>query len=291
MNMDINLQQIPIETIELRDNFWIDIMRLDALHPQISGNKYFKLIKNIDEAIKGGFKQIVTLGGAYSNHLHATAFLCNQYGLKSVGVVRGQSTSNETMEDCAKWGMEFCFTDYLNWVNLNYKQLLENIKQQYPDAYYIPMGGDNLLGVEGFSLLQNQLQDYGTIICSVGTGTTLAGLRKHTQAHQQVIGVQAVIDKNVKGNIAYKSGLDQFVLIDNYTFGGFAKYDRNLIDFMKYIYKYFKLPLDFVYTAKTLYALYLGDLDKHIVPNQKVLFVHTGGLQGNRGIDVFRNMY
>jgi 1-aminocyclopropane-1-carboxylate deaminase len=291
MNMDINIQQIPVESLTLLPDLSIDILRLDAIHTQISGNKYFKLIKNIEQARKQGCHQIVTLGGAYSNHLHATAYLCNSLGMDSVGIIRGQQQSNATLTDCANWGMEFCFTDYKNWVNLNYKQLQQQIAAEYPNAYYIPMGGDNMLGVEGMQYLEQYFAPYTTIVCSVGTGTTLAGIVKHTNASQHVIGIQAVKDANVQNNIAYKSGATHFTLLDAFTFGGFAKYDNRLVQFMQMMQHQHQLPLDFVYTAKTMYALYHGYLQTYIPPNQKILFVHTGGLQGNRGVEDIWNIY
>jgi len=291
MNMDIDLQNIPVESIALRTNLNIDILRLDAIHPEISGNKYFKLINNIKEATEAGYQQIVTLGGAFSNHLHATSYLCSQLGLQSIGIIRGQKVFNPTLIDCSKWGMKFGFTDYFNWVNLNYKQLKENIAAQYPEAFFIPMGGDNLQGVEGFSLLKNYLAPYDVIICSVGTGTTLAGIRKYTKDHQTIIGIQSVKDAKVKANVAFKSGSNNFMLLDNHTFGGFAKFDNNLVDFMRFIFLTFQLKLDFVYTAKSMYALYVGDLDAYIKPSDKVLFIHTGGLQGNRGAEAMNEIF
>jgi 1-aminocyclopropane-1-carboxylate deaminase len=289
--MDINLDAIPIQQILINKNIAIDVLRLDAIHETISGNKYFKLIKNIELAKQNGYSKIVTLGGAFSNHLHATAFICKQLGLQSIGVIRGAPTSNPTIKDCENWGMSFCFTDYLHWVNINYKQLLANIEVQYPDAYFIPMGGDNMAGVEGIALLQNYFFHYDCIICSVGTGTTLAGIRKYTLPHQTVIGVQAVQDNSVAKNIAYKSGNENFVLINNCTFGGFAKYDAQLIAFMQWCYNAYQLPLDFVYTAKTMYALCSGQLNEYVDENKKILLLHTGGLQGNRGVAEIENIY
>jgi 1-aminocyclopropane-1-carboxylate deaminase len=291
MNMDINVDQIRIDTFPLRPQQTIDILRLDTIHSNVSGNKYFKLVNNVKDALTKGYMQIVTLGGAFSNHLHATAYLCNELHIESIGVIRGQKVFNPTLIDCAKWGMEFCFTDYMQWVNLNYKQLRENIATQYPDAYFIPMGGDNMLGVDGMQLLQKYMADYDIIICSVGTGTTLAGIIKYSAPHQFVIGVQAVKDAKVRDNIVFKSGKENFVLIDDFTFGGFANHDARLIHFMKQMYTNYNLPLDFVYTAKSLFAYCNGGLDAYINPYQKVLFIHTGGLQGNRGVPEIMDIY
>jgi 1-aminocyclopropane-1-carboxylate deaminase len=289
--MDINTDYIRIDTLQLRQNQTIDILRLDTIHENLSGNKYFKLVKNVNDAIANGYQQIVTLGGAYSNHLHATAYLCQQLQLKSVGVIRGQKVENPTLTDCANWGMQFCFTDYVEWVNINYKQLRANIAAQYPDAYFIPMGGDNMLGVDGMQLIQNHIANYDVIICSVGTGTTLAGIVKYSAPHQLVIGIQAVKDDKVFENIKFKSGKNNFLLMDNFTFGGFAKHDAKLVHFMKQMQQNYNLPLDFVYTAKSLFAYCHGGLDAHIHPYQKVLFVHTGGLQGNRGAEEVMAVY
>jgi 1-aminocyclopropane-1-carboxylate deaminase len=291
MNMDINVDQIRIDTLQLRQNQTIDILRLDTIHENVSGNKYFKLIHNVNDAIAKGHRQIVTLGGAFSNHLHATAYLCNQLNIQSIGIIRGQEVSNPTLTDCANWGMEFCFTDYVNWVNINYKQLRANIANQYPDAYFIPMGGDNMLGVDGMQLIQNQIANYDVIICSVGTGTTLAGVIKYSLPHQFIIGIQAVKDATVLENIKYKSGKENFILLDEFTFGGFANHDARLIHFMQQIQDNYGLPLDFVYTAKSLFAYCNGACDTFINPYQKVLFIHTGGLQGNRGVSDVMKVY
>ncbi len=287
--MDIKAAQLavdslPIQTIQTPFES-VDILRLDLLHPQISGNKFFKLLYPVQDAIAVKAKSIVTLGGAFSNHLHATAYYCHLLKIPCHGIVRGNEVSNPTLDDCKNWGMQLHFTNYEYWAN-NPEKLQAVLSEKFADSFYIPLGADTQLGTKGFQLLRKQLAPYTHIICSVGTGTTLAGLGLASPASASMIGVQAVVDDTIANKMQQFCKTKKFQLIEEFTFGGFAKYNDDLLIFMKEQLINFNLPLDVVYTAKTWYAIWHGGLQK-IIPSSKknkILFVHTGGMQGNRGV-------
>jgi 1-aminocyclopropane-1-carboxylate deaminase len=283
MSTVISIDNIPIQIIEFGFGT-LHILRLDEMHPQVNGNKFFKLYYNIEHAIQKGYASIVSTGGAYSNHLHALAAYTNLLNLQSIGIVRGTPVKNTTLSDCKKWGMQLHFAGYTNWHHKPAIEIELYIKQLYPQAYYIPLGGENNLGAQGFNLLQPYFKNYNTIITSVGTGTTLAGVLNNIPSTTHVIGIQAVKDASVPAAIAALSTNSNYTLLNDYTFGGFAKHIPNLLQFIQQMHTEYNLPLDIVYNAKAMYALQNKEVQKLINFNKPVLYIHTGGLQGNRSI-------
>ena len=170
----------------------VGMLRLDKIHPIISGNKYFKLKYYLEEAIKANRDTIITYGGYFSNHLHATAFACNLYGLKSVGYVRGlePSSLNDTLKDCIKFGMELKFIP-----QGDFNKIQQQMNDCHPEnVQIIPMGGHGLLGMKGASEILNieNLKEFDYIIAAAGTGTMGGGLLDKLQKDQQLILISAV---------------------------------------------------------------------------------------------------
>jgi 1-aminocyclopropane-1-carboxylate deaminase/D-cysteine desulfhydrase-like pyridoxal-dependent ACC family enzyme len=263
----------------------VAVARLDLLHPVVSGNKYFKLKYNIQEALNNGKEGILTFGGAYSNHLAATAFACKEAGLSSWAVVRGESPAalSHTLIFCKEMGMHLSFVSRLDYSNK--EKLYHEQQSNHSSLYLVPEGGDNEAGVRGCKeILSNipQAQEYTHILCDIGTGTTFKGIAQSSGSHQTVVGIVIL-----KGAIAMNKALTvtpNIHILHDYHLGGYAKKTDELIAFMNRFYRQHKIPSDFVYTGKLFWAL--EDLiDKNYFPTgSKILCMHTGGIQGNRSL-------
>lgn len=283
---------MEIQVDEITDPFCqskkvsLHVARLDALHPVISGNKYFKLKYNIVQAVNERKKGIVSFGGAYSNHLAAAAYACKEAGLKSYAIVRGENTNHlsHTLKFCREQGMQMEFINRQAYKNK--EALYQYYQQKLNDYYLVPEGGDNQNGEKGCTEILPQINDsykYTHIVCAIGTGTTLRGLVKSSLPHQKIIGIVVLkgaedMNNSIAANLtAYQN----FELNHQYHFGGYAKKNNALIKFMNHFYTQHKIPTDFVYTGKLLYAV--NDLiSKNYFPwESSILCIHSGGLQGN----------
>lgn len=264
-----------------------DFLRLDLLHPVISGNKWFKLKEYLKDAQQLHKKRIVTFGGAYSNHIVATAAAGKQAGLKSTGIIRGERPPvlSQTLIDALSFGMELVFV-----CRADYK--VKNIPAEIidDDSYIINEGGYGAKGMQGAEaiLQQTDLSAYTHIIAAVGTGTTLAGLINASEPHQKIIGIPVLknnfsLQKEIEALLPKKKH-QCITLIHDYHFGGYAKYNAELLQFINDWYRQNKIPSDFVYTGKLFFAL--DDLVKknYFPPQSKILAIHSGGLQGNRSL-------
>ncbi len=281
----IRIQNIQATWLQ-QQNVKLDVLRLDEWHPVVSGNKWFKLKYYLQDAFIKKYKTIATFGGAYSNHIVATAFACKERNLQSIGIIRGEKpqTLSHTLFEAQAYGMQLQFVSRDNYKNKH------AIKTMFDDVYWIEEGGYGTLGANGAAdilRLVDNIEIYTHIVCAVGTGTTLAGLLQTALPHQTVIGFSALknnwsITEEVKQLLSKKEEQKQTIVIHDYHFGGYAKHNVMLLDFMNEMWRQQGLPLDFVYTAKALYGLQKVIKNKHIVQsNSRVLFVHTGGLQGN----------
>lgn len=264
-------------------NVLLDVLRLDAIHKTINGNKWFKLKYYIDDAKKKNIKTIATFGGAYSNHIVATAFICKLMGLKSIGIIRGEEAQklSHTLIAAKNYGMHLVFVK-----RGAYKDFDKNI---FTNVYWISEGGYGQKGVQGVREIFEFIQDkesYTHIICAVGTGTTFAGIIKVANSQQKVIGISVM-----KNNFSLESDIldllneddkqKKFCVTHDYHFGGYAKHTKELLSFMNETWQIYQLPTDFVYTAKTFFAV-KNMIEKELIPcSSHVLMLHTGGLQGN----------
>ncbi|MCG9899748.1 MAG: pyridoxal-phosphate dependent enzyme [Hydrotalea sp.] len=286
--MNPNLQMHFLQSVEIQQKFHIetDMLRLDLIHPIISGNKWFKLRYYIEEAFQKSNSGIVTAGGPYSNHLVATAHLCKLMGIQSKGLVRGYANAprTHTLLQAEYDGMELEFISKKDFDTPNF--LESNFLTK--NDYWIPMGGKGGLGVKGFDIIADMypLEKYSHIICAVGTGTMMAGILNTAKPHQHVIGIAAhnevqPINIFLEEFVETHSVKAAYSLFEKYHEGGFAKKSFNLIEVIKEVWNIHKIPLDFVYTAK----LWMGYQDLLVKgffnSNSKILLIHSGGLQGN----------
>lgn len=267
------------------------LKREDTIHPHISGNKYRKLKYNLREAKKQGKHTLLTFGGAYSNHIAATAYAGHEQGLKTIGVIRGEELENKwhdnpTLNLAHEHGMQFHFVSRSDYRLKNEATFLERLTDTFGDVYMLPEGGTNALAVKGCSEILTEEDSTFDYICSAtGTGGTVAGLINAAQPHQTVLGFPALKGDFLIEEIRTFVHNDRWKLITDYHFGGYAKVDRPLIDFINLFKSKTGIPLDPIYTGKMLFGIF--DLVKKGVypPETRILAIHTGGLQGIKGMN------
>lgn len=278
----------------------IDCLRLDQVHPFISGNKWFKLQHYLFAALQQEKTRLLSFGGAYSNHLHALAYVGKLMSLATVGIVRGEAPKelSPTLQDCKTWGMELHWIGREEYRKVSRVQHIDIMQTRFPDTFVIPEGGEGELGVHGvqglFSRLYHLVEmPYDLIVCPVGSGATLAGIVLATAGRAQVLGFSALrgatdLEQRVRNAFGAQTPQGSWRICHDYHFGGFAKMNERLADFISRIHSGSGLLLDPVYTGKTLFGLLEYLQQGRIKTGSRVLFVHTGGLQGWRGMRVAR---
>jgi 1-aminocyclopropane-1-carboxylate deaminase len=284
---NIKLQPIVNELCSAK-NISASVLRLDSLHPVISGNKWFKLRYYIEESIKQNKKTIVTYGGAWSNHIVAAACACSFNNLKSVGIIRGEEPGvfSDTLKAAKEYGMQFYFISRNDYRT---KELPSTIIAK--EVYIIPEGGYGEKGAVGFATALEfcDKNNFTHFICAVGTGTMMAGIIKAVSPGQQVIGIP-VLKNNPQLLPAINLLLNneeqqkKFKLIESYHFGGYAKQTPELIGFINSFYNESAIPTDFVYTGKLFYAVNQLIQENYFAAGSKLLIIHSGGLQGNASL-------
>lgn len=268
------------------------MLRLDVIHPVVSGNKWYKLQYYLKAAQQAGADGILTFGGAYSNHLVATAAAAQASGLKSIGIVRGMhaaETQTPTLNECVALGMQLVFVtkeEYDRKYDADYHATLN---EKYKGYYIVDEGGAGELGVKGSETIARYIPESYTHICiSSGTGTTLCGIRRSLNEHVNVSGYVpmkggAYIHKDINNYLPAHLH-SSYTLFDDWHFGGFGKKNDELVEFMNAFYQANKIPLDMVYTAKTMFGVKQQLAAGHFQKNARILCIHTGGLQGNSTI-------
>ena len=263
----------------------LTIRRLDLVHPQISGNKFFKLKYNFLEAQRLGFNKLLTFGGAYSNHIAATAFAAQQFGFESVGIIRGEELKdkalNPTLKMAQDFGMQLHFVSREDYRQKQQPAFLTELQQQFPDHYVIPEGGTNTLAIQGCQeILKPEDEQFDLICCAVGTGGTITGLIEASQNHQQVLGFSALKGNFLNDDVSKLSSKKNWQITDDYCCGGYAKTTPELIQFIQDFEAEYKIPLEQIYTGKMLMGLTDLIVKGHFPAGSKILVIHTGGLQG-----------
>ncbi len=268
----------------------IDMLRLDQLHPVISGNKWYKLRLNILYAQEHNFKTLVTFGGGFSNHLIATACAAKKAGMGSVGVVRGKYDKlTPTLIACQQEGMQLVFVTKEDYNQKDDKVWINDLARHFDEIYIIPEGGANEPGRKGAGLINRFINNsYTHIAVSVGTGTTLAGLRNSLPAEQSMLGFvpmkQGGYLREYIATHLNPGKNENWQLLDSWNFGGFGKWNTELITFMNDFHNTNNIPLDIIYTSKMMFGLRELIYSDTFQPTDKILCIHTGGLQGNEGV-------
>lgn len=272
----------------------LSMLRLDKVHPTISGNKWYKLKYNLLRAREEQHDTLLTIGGAYSNHLYATAAAGRAYGFRTIGIVRGEvhEPLNPTLQFCHDQGMALHYVDREAFRQRTDTAFQEDVQRQFGRHYFLPEGGTNVLAVRGCAEIIPAEQSFDYVACCVGTGGTLAGIVVSTFEKAQVLGFSALkggeflatevnrLTKSYDGAI-----YDHYQLVHDYHFGGYARVKPPLIEFINTFYRTTGVPLDPIYTGKMLYGLYDKIEQNYFPEGSHILAVHSGGLQGIAGFN------
>ena len=272
----------------------VNVLRLDQIHPIVSGNKWYKLRFYIQEVLKKQVSKVASFGGPYSNHLVALAYTAKENGLKSIGYVRANEGEpiTPTLQEAIVYGMDLIFCGRGGFQEKK-DELLNQANNDTSDTYFIDEGGYGVFGAKGAATIisdsefLNNIQDYDYIVCAVGTGTMIAGIINASQPHQQIIGIPVlknegtIMDEII--NLLRDSNM-KFDLLHQFHQGGYAKTTPEQIDFMNRFWENAKIPSDIVYTGKVFYAVEKLLQQNYFKEDSKVLVIHSGGLQGNRSL-------
>ncbi|MDO4230336.1 MAG: pyridoxal-phosphate dependent enzyme [Capnocytophaga sp.] len=282
--------------IPLVNGIRLYIKREDKNHLFVSGNKLRKLKYNILQAKKENKTTLLTFGGAYSNHIAATASAGKLMGFNTIGIIRGNELAskideNPTLSFAQQCGMEFSFVTREAYRHKDNEFFLNHIKTNYgSDIYIIPEGGTNELAVKGCEeILTEQDSEFDFICTAVGTGGTIAGLINSSFSHQIVLGFPALKGEFLSDVIKNYTKKTNWQLIHDYNFGGYAKISDELISFLNNFNKKTGISLDPIYTGKMIFAIFALSNKNYFKPNSKILAIHTGGLQGIQGINQKRH--
>lgn len=273
------------------------ILRLDLMHPWVNGNKWFKLKYNLLTAKEQNYTKILTFGGAYSNHIYATAAAGKLLGFHTIGVIRGEERLplNPTLSFVVEQGMQLVYIDRDTYRQRHTPELQEHLRQRFGEVLIIPEGGCNVNGVRGCTeILSEVTAKFDTVCVACGTATTLAGLTLALQPQQRSLGFPVLkngdfLRQDINNLLTQylDSGLPvpantpaPWELVCDYHFGGYAKVNDQLVSFGEEFTYTYGIPLDYVYTAKMFYGV-MDMIRKGFFAGDRLLLVHTGGLQGN----------
>jgi 1-aminocyclopropane-1-carboxylate deaminase/D-cysteine desulfhydrase-like pyridoxal-dependent ACC family enzyme len=298
------------------------LLRLDLIHEHISGNKWYKLKYNIAEMQKTNQQSLLTFGGAYSNHIAAAAYAGKHYNIKTIGIIRGeeQLPLNHTLDFAKECGMHLHFISREDYKKKHTEEFLLNLKRQFGEFYVIPEGGSNELGLKGCKEIIDTISiPFNYIACACGTGTTLAGIISSLNNKQYAIGfsslkgggflkddIEVMLQKCETKTLSTSQNIDSKLSLSfgvpvpsfregrgevlwhietNYHFGGYAKITKDLLEFIKNFKLQHHTQLDPIYTAKMMYGLYELIKKDYFPENSVIIAIHSGGLQGVKGIE------
>ena len=276
---------IPIIEIPLEKNIRLFLKREDLIHPHISGNKYWKLFYNINSYLEPKPENpfIITFGGAFSNHIAATAALGKEFQSKTLGIVRGEELQNKFQENptlklAHENGMEFRFVTREAYRNK--ESLTQILQKEFPEALIIPEGGTNHRAVEGIQyMLNSETKSFDYLCTAVGTGGTVAGISKFAEENQQVLGFKVVDDDSLYNRVVELSKRNNCKLIEAHD-GGYGKISDENIRFINVFKEKYGIQLDPIYTGKMMKKIFELIDDNYFPDGSKILAFHTGGLQG-----------
>ena len=284
--------------LTIEKNIHLYIKREDLIHPWVSGNKWRKLKYNLDFALQNNIQTIITFGGAFSNHLYATAGACALLGIKSIGIIRGEiDHQNPTLKFCLEKNMTLIPVSRSAYREKEASKEIQDIIQKYPDAMVIPEGGTNQLALKGVGEIWDELNQQLTktphyITLSAGTGGTTAGLLSYNNYPTQIISFSALksdhLEEEILSLTSYKNK-EKLNMVNEYHFGGYGKWTDELIQFISDFESMTGIPLDHVYNGKAVFGLLKMIEDDYFPQGTTIVHVHTGGLQGLAGLEYMRN--
>lgn len=315
------LDTIPVEKIN--DAYFsekgidVSVLRLDKIHPVTGGNKWFKLKYNLEEFSKQKKDILVTVGGAYSNHIIATAAAGKEYGIQTVGIIRGEElneNSNDALKFASSCGMKLFFVTREEYRLIRQTEILpdqilsspcrtfglqgrllsplpaellvyragSSLLSPLSSLFFLPEGGSNALAVKGCSEIINLIpEDFDFIVCAVGTGATLAGISTALKSHQTAIGISVLEGKDfLEKNILEMNGSRKnFQLFHDYNFGGYARSSEELDNFCKNFSQQHNIPIEPIYTGKMFFGLWDLIKKNFFKSGSRIVAIHTGGVR------------
>ncbi|WP_339838535.1 pyridoxal-phosphate dependent enzyme [uncultured Flavobacterium sp.] len=285
--MKIKTQKIALNN----PNVELHLRREDLIHPLISGNKFRKLKYNLIEAKNKNESTLLTFGGAFSNNILAVASAGSENNFKTIGIIRGEELEgkideNPTLKKAQELGMQFKFVSREKYRDKNNKDFVANLKSEFGSFYLLPEGGTNDLAIKGCEeILTNEDEIFTHICCSIGTGGTISGIINASFTSQQVIGFPSLKGDFISNEISNFANKSNWKVISDYHFGGYGKITEDLIRFINDFYSKYKIPLDPIYTGKMMFGI--NDLieNNYFPKGSKILAIHTGGIQGIRGMN------
>lgn len=295
-NSVIDLSKAVLQPVEFPEQVPVKVYmkRLDLIHPYVSGNKWFKQKYNLMKAREDGYETVLTFGGAFSNHIHATAAAGKVFGFKTIGIIRGEEhlPLNPTLQFAVENGMQIQYINRSNYRKKHLPEFAEWIYSNFGKVYIVPEGGTNLLAIKGASEIPTLIEtdfDYVTTAC--GTAGTISGIISGLQGNKKVLGVAvlrgaAFLLKNAEQNVLEFTGkqFGNWTINLEYHFGGYAKINRELILFIRQIEEINGIVLDPVYTGKMLYGVYDLARKGFFGEDKTIVALHTGGQQGIEGM-------
>lgn len=277
----------------------LKLFRLDSIDMFWGGNKFFKLKYNLEEMKSEGLNTLLTFGGAYSNHIAATAAVGQKHGIQTIGIIRGvefKTNLNPTLRQAEANGMQLHFVSRDEYRKKESTEFIKELKNKFGKFYLLPEGGSNELAVKGCEeILTKNTTPFNYIACAVGTGATMAGLIRASQPQQKILGFSALnqdgfLNKDVK-NLSGIGEENKWEIINNYHFGKYGKVTKELIEFYHNFNSEFGVELDLIYTAKMMHGLFDMIYKNTFEPGTSILAIHTGGVQGNKEILDSGNIY
>lgn len=286
-NNNLDLFQFPyLQDIQL------SIKRDDQIHPFVYGNKYRKLKYNLIEAKKLQLDTLLTFGGAFSNHIAATAAAGEEYNIKTIGVIRGEElkdkvNENPTLAFAKAHGMHLHFISRSQYNQKENQSFINQLRTKFGNFYLVPEGGTNALAIKGCQEILTKDDAVFDYICvPVGTGGTMAGLINSSLPHQKVLGFSALKGEFLIHSVRQLTSNSNWEITDQFCFGGYAKVDKSLINFINDFKSKSNIPLDPVYTGKMLFGIFELAKTGFFPKNSRILAIHTGGLQGIQGMNL-----
>ncbi len=280
-------QQIPIDS---KFDISLHMKREDLIDAEISGNKYRKLLYNIKAAKSSNQTTLLTFGGAFSNHIAAVAACGSRFGFNTIGIIRGEEVkafedSNPTLQFAKKQNMILHYISRSDYKRKNKDEYIQYLRQQFGSFYLLPEGGTNELAVKGCEeILHANDREFDIICCPIGTGGTISGIINSSVSSQKIIGYSAVKDHELKEVICKFAHAENWK-IEPSDYGGYGKIDKSLIDFINHFKSTYNIPLDPIYNGKMMYRLFEQIENREFPKGTKILAVHTGGLQGLKGMN------
>ena len=283
-------QAVGYQTLMDQPDIHLDLKRLDLIHPHISGNKFYKLKYNLQHAKQLGQDTLITFGGAFSNHIAATAYAAHYFGFNSIGIIRGEELAdqrlNHTLATASQFGMQLEFINRQDYRNKEQPDFLAELQSRFPNAYIIPEGGTNSLAIQGCKeiLSEQDRQNYDVICCAVGTGGTITGLIESSHFNQNILGFSALKGDFLTSDVTHLTAKKNWKIIDEYCCGGYAKTSAQLIEFIQLFEKQYQIPLEPIYTGKMLFGIFDLIEKAYFPPHTRILAIHSGGLQGRQNL-------